>query len=65
MVGVWLQSGVLNKVKDEKDEKGEKGFKGLFALITYYLLAALDASVCALALIILLTPFFCLPHWRL
>lgn len=59
MVGVWLQSGVLNKVKDEK------GFKGVFALITYYLLAALDASVCALALIILLTPFFCLPHWRL
>ena len=62
MVGVWLQSGVLNKVKDEK---GEKGFKWVFALITYYLLAALDASVCALALIILLTPFFCLPHWRL
>ncbi len=62
MVGVWLQSGVLNKVKDGKDEKG---FKGVFALITYYLLAALDASVCALALIILLTPFFCLPHWRL
>lgn len=62
MVGVWLQSGVLNKVKDEQ---GEKGFKGVFALITYYLLAALDASVCALALIILLTPFFCLPHWRL
>ena len=62
MVGVWLQSGVLNKVKDEK---GKKGFKGVFALITYYLLAALDASVCALALIILLTPFFCLPHWRL
>ncbi len=62
MVGVWLQSGVLNKVKDEKDEKG---FNGVFALITYYLLAALDASVCALALIILLTPFFCLPHWRL
>lgn len=59
MVGVWLQSGVLNKVK------GEKGFKGVFALITYYLLAALDASVCALALIILLTPFFCLPHCRL
>lgn len=62
MVGVWLQSGALNKVKGEK---GEKGFKGVFALITYYLLAALDASVCALALIILLTPFFCLPHWRL
>lgn len=62
MVGVWLQSGVLNKVKGEK---GEKGFKGVFALITYYLLAALDASVCALALIILLTPFFCLPHCRL
>lgn len=62
MVGVWLQSGALNKVKGEK---GEKGFKGVFALITYYLLAALDASVCALALIILLTPFFCLPHCRL
>lgn len=59
MVGVWLQSGLLNKVK------GEKGFKGVFARVTYYLLAALDASVCALALIILLTPFFCLPHWRL
>ena len=62
MVGVWLQSGVLNKVNDEKCDKG---FKWVFALITYYLLAALDASVCALALIILLTPFFCLPHWRL
>lgn len=62
MVGVWLQLMVLNKVKGEK---GEKGFKGVFALITYYLLAALDASVCALALIILLTPFFCLPHCRL
>lgn len=62
MVGVWLQLMVLNKVKGEK---GENGFKGVFALIAYYLLAALDASVCALALIILLTPFFCLPHCRL